>query len=322
MGKKRAGGDAPHDDAGVSAPSGKKGKTRVSNFSEASTEDLLQQEAELAEKARETQLAVAKIRGANLILYGNNELRQLNTKRLRAEYAHAEVQRELARRRQREKEAKEAASSSSSAKAAQAALAAEAADRGAFADFDAPLPSMADGAGASSASSAGPRQVLPPGPPPPAMPSMPMGSMAPRPIMAPGAAGCGFHQGCFPHMAGQQQMMMAGQHGMPAGQQQMGPCMGHMGMGMGMAGMGMGMGMANGFAQMGMAGAQQQMMAQMGSAGGGGQEAYGLQSPPVPAAFRRMQQPSQTGATPEGMPSGGGCGADSNVPLAFRALRR
>lgn len=73
-------------------------KTRVANFSELSLDSLLDREVELANELRARQQEITDKRRQQPLMYGNSEARQMNIRRLRAEYAHAEVQREIQRR--------------------------------------------------------------------------------------------------------------------------------------------------------------------------------------------------------------------------------
>eukprot|EP00429_Kryptoperidinium_foliaceum_P102624 CAMPEP_0176246094 /NCGR_PEP_ID=MMETSP0121_2-20121125/32273_1 /TAXON_ID=160619 /ORGANISM="Kryptoperidinium foliaceum, Strain CCMP 1326" /LENGTH=105 /DNA_ID=CAMNT_0017585729 /DNA_START=155 /DNA_END=469 /DNA_ORIENTATION=+ len=95
MGKKRK-----LDEDEEEQPKGRKEdkKTRVANFSEMSLDRLLEREVELAEEVRQKQKELSDARRVKPLLYGNNEARQMKTRQLRAEYAHAEVQREIQRR--------------------------------------------------------------------------------------------------------------------------------------------------------------------------------------------------------------------------------
>eukprot|EP00445_Apocalathium_hangoei_P081052 CAMPEP_0204172930 /NCGR_PEP_ID=MMETSP0361-20130328/44524_1 /ASSEMBLY_ACC=CAM_ASM_000343 /TAXON_ID=268821 /ORGANISM="Scrippsiella Hangoei, Strain SHTV-5" /LENGTH=160 /DNA_ID=CAMNT_0051131101 /DNA_START=11 /DNA_END=490 /DNA_ORIENTATION=+ len=83
-------------------------KTRTANFSDLSLDSLLEREVELANEVRQKQQELTDARRSKPLLYGNNEARQMNTRRLRAEYAHAEVKREIDRRFKAMEEAGEA----------------------------------------------------------------------------------------------------------------------------------------------------------------------------------------------------------------------
>jgi len=97
MGKKRN-HDAEEEEHHQPQSNKESKKTRTSNFSELSLESLLEREVELANEVRQKQQALTDARRSKPLLYGNNEARQMNTRRLRAEYAHAEVKSEIERR--------------------------------------------------------------------------------------------------------------------------------------------------------------------------------------------------------------------------------
>jgi len=73
----------------------------VANYTKLSTETLIQKEQEVTRELCQLQTELAHMRSSKMALYGNNELRQMNTKRYRAEYALGEIKAEMERRNRR-----------------------------------------------------------------------------------------------------------------------------------------------------------------------------------------------------------------------------
>jgi len=96
MGKKR--NHERNDDPPEFATENEKKKTRCANYGQQSTETLLIKEQEVTKELVDLQTELSHIRSASTVSYGNNELRQMNTKRYRAEYALGEIKAEIERR--------------------------------------------------------------------------------------------------------------------------------------------------------------------------------------------------------------------------------
>jgi len=96
MGKKRK--DAPAESEAAEKKPSKDKQSRSSNFSNLSREALEEREVELAQQLKEATRALGRAKSERLVCYGDSELRAMNTKRLKIDYALAEVQAELARR--------------------------------------------------------------------------------------------------------------------------------------------------------------------------------------------------------------------------------
>jgi len=73
-------------------------KTKAANYPDLSYESLCQLKDELTRDFQETQLALTKLRSDSPFLYGNDRLRQMNTKRYKVEHNLREVQNEIQRR--------------------------------------------------------------------------------------------------------------------------------------------------------------------------------------------------------------------------------
>lgn len=96
MGKKRK--EVVEDDPPEHATANEKKKTRVANYGQLSTETLLNKEQEVTRELVELQTELSHMRSNSATSYGNNQLRQMNTKRYRAEYALGEIKAEIERR--------------------------------------------------------------------------------------------------------------------------------------------------------------------------------------------------------------------------------
>lgn len=119
MGKRRHREAGEEEDEQQPKPGREDKKTRVASYSELSLDSLLEREVELANEVRQRQQELSDARRIKPLLYGNNEARQMKTRRIRAEYAHAEVQREIQRRFKAMEEAGGTPSSRSASSSAQ-----------------------------------------------------------------------------------------------------------------------------------------------------------------------------------------------------------
>lgn len=100
MGKKRAAAGGAGAQEGEPDVKERKTRSEHANFSELSQGRLVVREHELAKEARAMQDTLTRARRAcGGQGYGSNDVRQLNMKRMRAEYAHAEVRGEIERRK-------------------------------------------------------------------------------------------------------------------------------------------------------------------------------------------------------------------------------
>jgi len=109
MGKKRHHDEVDEEEVDQAAKAAKEAKkTRVSDYTKLSMDSLMDRELELANEVRQRQQELSDARRIKPLLYGNNEARQMKTRRIRAEYALAEVQREIQRRFKAKEEAGEA----------------------------------------------------------------------------------------------------------------------------------------------------------------------------------------------------------------------
>jgi len=99
MGKKRK--EEREDEPPEFATENEKKKTRSANYSQLSTETLLVKEQEATQNLVKLQAELERMRTNIGIHYRSDPLRQMNTKRYRAEYALGEIKAEIQRRARR-----------------------------------------------------------------------------------------------------------------------------------------------------------------------------------------------------------------------------